>query len=71
VARLQPLSFFGLGSVPIQVASVYEGMSSLYTLVWGGDPSCHVYKITFETVQKFPYQVEFTKVNLVLMFRNY
>jgi hypothetical protein len=21
----------------------------LYTLVWGGDPSCHMYKIMFET----------------------
>jgi hypothetical protein len=57
VVRLQPLSCAGMGLIPIQVASIYEGMSSLHTLVWGGDPSCHVYKIMFETVQNVPYYV--------------
>jgi hypothetical protein len=35
------------------VASKYEGMSSLYTLVQGSGPICYVYKIMFETVQNF------------------
>jgi hypothetical protein len=33
--------------------SVNKGASSLYTLVWGGGPSCHIYKIMLETVQNF------------------
>jgi len=50
VVGLQPLNCVGIGSIPIKVASIFEGMSSLYTLVWGGDPSCDVYEIIFETV---------------------
>jgi hypothetical protein len=53
VVRLRLLSCVGMGSIPIQVASKYEGMSSLYTLVQGSGPICYVYKIMFETVQNF------------------
>jgi hypothetical protein len=54
LVRLWPLSCEGMGSIPIQEASIHERMSTLYTLVWGSGPSCHVYEAMFEKFQNFP-----------------
>jgi hypothetical protein len=69
VVRLQPLSHVGMGSIPIQVASIYERMSSLYTLVWGSGPmftkSCLKQSRIF--LIKF---LKFALIKLIIMLRN-